>query len=101
MKCHAETLQLPGGRFQSPGGKPLEAATLPTVVMMSAQAGAGGGLWGWWRAAGIEYVAFGFNIVLCSPGSDGCSGRSRTWRSALVTGCVDELLGVIVVGPTR
>ncbi|NEA98580.1 hypothetical protein [Streptomyces sp. SID13726] len=71
---------------------PLVVATLPTAVMLL---GAG---WGWWRSAGIEYVAFGFNIALLFAwGLSAARVSGRTWRSALAVGCVDALLGLIVV----
>ncbi|MER5546691.1 hypothetical protein ABT072_30570 [Streptomyces sp. NPDC002589] len=71
---------------------PLVVATLPTTVMLL---GAG---WGWWGSAGIEYVAFGFNIALLFAwGLSATRASGRTWRSALAVGCADALLGVIVV----
>ncbi|OLZ63749.1 hypothetical protein AV521_37655 [Streptomyces sp. IMTB 2501] len=74
------------------GEWPLLVATLPTTVMLL---GAG---WGWWRSAGIEYVAFGFNIALLFAwGLSAARASGRTWRSALAVGCADALLGVIVV----
>lgn len=71
---------------------PLLVATLPTTVMLL---GAG---WGWWRSAGIEYVAFGFNIVLLFGwGLTATRAAGRSWGSALAIGGADALLGVIVV----
>ncbi|MFE0253662.1 hypothetical protein [Streptomyces sp. NPDC059010] len=71
---------------------PLIVATLPTLVMLL------GAAWGWWRSEGIEYVAFGFNIVLLFAwGLSAARASGRTWRAALAVGCVDALLGVIVV----
>ncbi|MFF1765266.1 hypothetical protein [Streptomyces sp. NPDC058249] len=71
---------------------PLVTATVPTVVMLL---GAG---WGWWPSANIEYAAFAYNIVfLFGWGLSAARAARRTWGVALVTGCVDALLGVIVV----
>ncbi|WP_209445486.1 hypothetical protein [Streptomyces roseochromogenus] len=74
------------------GEWPLLMATVPTTVMLL---GAG---WGWWCSAGIEYVAFGFNIALLFAwGLSAARASGRAWRSALAVGCADALLGVIVV----
>jgi hypothetical protein len=71
---------------------PLVVATLPTVVMLL---GAG---WGWWPSTDIEYAAFAFNIVfLFGWGLSAARAARRSWFTALTTGCVDALLGVIVV----
>ncbi|MER5182708.1 hypothetical protein ABT009_30890 [Streptomyces sp. NPDC002896] len=71
---------------------PLVVATLPTVLMLF---GAGQG---WWESKEIEYIAFGFNILLLFTwGLFTMRAAGRTWRSSLVIACVDALLGVIVV----
>ncbi|WP_330309506.1 MULTISPECIES: hypothetical protein [unclassified Streptomyces] len=71
---------------------PLVMATLPTVVILL---GAG---WGWWPSEDIEYEAFAFNIVfLFGWGLTAARAARRPWRTALVMGSLDALLGVIVV----
>ncbi|MGW1026550.1 hypothetical protein ACWD4J_23115 [Streptomyces sp. NPDC002577] len=71
---------------------PLVVATLPTVLMFF---GAGHG---WWDSKEIEYIAFGFNILLLfSWGLFAMRAAGRTWHSSLVIACVDALLGVMVV----
>lgn len=71
---------------------PVLAAALPTAVMLL---GAG---WGWWRSAGIEYVAFGFNIALLFGwGLTATRAAGRSWGAALTIGGADALLGVLVV----
>ncbi|TXS48746.1 hypothetical protein EAO75_17795 [Streptomyces sp. uw30] len=83
---------VPGALRALAGEWPLVVATLPTLVILL---GAG---WGWWRSAGIEYVAFGFNIALLFAwGLSTARARGRTWRAALAIGCADALLGVVVV----
>ncbi|MDH6515053.1 hypothetical protein M2163_007971 [Streptomyces sp. SAI-135] len=71
---------------------PLVAAVLPTVALL---AGAG---WGWWPANGVEYPAFVLNIALLFTLGLVTSRRShRPWRTAVVVGAVDAMLGAVVV----
>lgn len=83
----------PGGALRVMADEwPLVAATLPTVVMLL---GAG---WGWWPSEDIEYAAFAFNIAfLFCLGLAAARAAGRSRLLALVTGCGDALLGVIVV----
>ncbi|KOV61866.1 hypothetical protein [Streptomyces sp. MMG1121] len=70
----------------------LVAAVLPTVFVL---AGAG---WGWWPPNGVEYWAFGLNIViLFALGLVTARWSSRNWPVAVLMGLGDALLGVIVV----
>jgi hypothetical protein len=71
---------------------PLVLAALPTVVLF---AGAG---WGWWPSGGIEFVAFTVNIaLLLAWGLLTARAAGRRWRSAVVVGAGDALVGVFVV----
>jgi hypothetical protein len=70
---------------------PLVAAALPTTVLLW-----GAGL-GWWRSAGIEYVAFGINtVLLLGWGLIASRAAGRGWGRAVGIGCVDAFLGVAV-----
>lgn len=71
---------------------PLVAAVLPTVLVL---AGAG---WGWWPADDVEYPAFALNIVLLfAMGLVTARQARRGWRTAVLIGAGDALLGMIVV----
>ncbi|MEU0005383.1 hypothetical protein ABZ079_14110 [Streptomyces sp. NPDC006314] len=71
---------------------PLVTVVLPTVFLL---AGAG---WGWWPPNGVEYPAFGLNIlILFSLGLASARWSARSWPVAVLIGLVDALLGVIVV----
>ncbi|MCS0599728.1 hypothetical protein NX794_00500 [Streptomyces sp. LP11] len=71
---------------------PLVTAVLPTVFLL---AGAG---WGWWPPGGVEYPAFGLNILLLfALGLVTARRATRAWPVAVLTGLGDALLGVLVV----
>ncbi|MDX3613708.1 hypothetical protein [Streptomyces europaeiscabiei] len=73
------------------GEWPLVLAALPTTLLLC-----GAGL-GWWRSEGIEYIAFGINIVLLLCwGLLACRAAGHTWGRAVRIGCADALLGVAV-----
>ncbi|KFF98097.1 hypothetical protein PV367_14465 [Streptomyces europaeiscabiei] len=73
------------------GEWPLVLAALPTTLLLC-----GAGL-GWWRSQGIEYIAFGINIVLLLCwGLLASRAAGRTWGRAVRIGCADALLGVAV-----
>lgn len=70
---------------------PLVVAALPTALLLW-----GAGL-GWWRSAGIEYVAFGINtVLLLGWGVLASRAAGSTWGRALRIGCADAILGVAV-----
>ena len=71
---------------------PLVAAALPTTLLLC-----GAGL-GWWRSAGIEYVAFGINSVLSRGAGVRC--RPRLTRGSCEpqadgTACQSALRGTL------
>ncbi|WP_041820968.1 hypothetical protein [Streptomyces davaonensis] len=71
---------------------PLVTAVLPTVAIL-----AGAGL-GWWPPNGVEYPAFTLNIALLfTLGLVTARWAHRPWRTAVLIGLVDALLGVGVV----
>ncbi|UFR00966.1 hypothetical protein KBP30_07135 [Streptomyces sp. Go40/10] len=71
---------------------PLVTAVLPTVFLLA------GARWGWWSAKGVEYAAFGLNIVILFVlGLVTARWSARRWPVAVLVGLGDALLGLVVV----
>lgn len=71
---------------------PLVAAVLPSVALLAAAG------WGWLPPNGVEYPAFGLNmLILFLLGLVTARGAARNWPAAVLIGVVDALLGLVVV----